>query len=349
MDLKTTSRERNIYLVIGFARSGSSLITRGLKALGIPLGDKLVSHTNHWNEKGFFEDNEIIFKIYVKLFEALGYAKRGILLLDKKSQLSSKVGEIRKKAIALLEQRFSNSAFYGFKNPNTSKLLPFWQSIFATMKIRDNYIITLRNPLSSAQSFSTLTELDLEICLLIWLMHTIPSIEDTQGKTRVVVSYELLLQQPREQLLRIKEKLHIPNLSTANEVEQFTTQFLDTRLNHHPFVESDLKTHPAMACAPLCKDVYALLLKTARDELSLESDEFKKAWKSIMEELDRVYPLYRLLDKTLQKNKALRKSLKAVNKSIFWKLLYPLRKIDHLFRTRREKARLTKRVITAYE
>lgn len=344
--------QRHIYAVIGFARSGSSLITRGLKALGIELGNKLVDFdkTNRWNSKGFWEDKEIIFNIYVKTFAALEYGKRGILLLDKKAQTGTQLEEMRKTAEQLLEERFETTHHYGFKNPNTSKLLAFWQTIFKKMDLEEHYIITLRNPLASAKSFSLLTELDLEVCLLLWLMHTIPAVEDTHGKNRVVVSYELMMQDPRKELERIKQSLHIPDLAPQSEIDIFANEFLDTKLNRHSVTENDLKTHQAISSAPLCITVYELLYRVAKDELNIESAEFKEAWSAIMIELEKVYPLFRLLDKVLRQNKLLKKTIRETNKSIIWKLVYPLRLIDDKLRAIRTKNRRSnKRVVTAYE
>lgn len=351
MNWQNKEPQRNIYAVIGFARSGSSLITRGLQALGIDLGNKIVKFEkdNSWNTKGFFEDEEIIYQILVKVFKKLDYGKRGILLMDKNLQTGHILDEIRNDAVRILQHRFSSTEHFCFKNPNTSKLLPFWESVFKKLNAHENYIITLRNPLSSAKSFSERTQLDLEVCLLLWLMHTIPAIEDTFGKKRIVVSYELMIQDPKRQLERIKNILSIPPLADAQQIELFTQEFLDEKLNRHPLHDEDLETHPSMSVAPLCRDVYHLLMKLAKDELSFECAEFHSSWRNIMNELDKVYPLYCLLDTTLRRNKQLRRALKVINKSIVWKLLYPLRLIDDKLREIRMKDRLRRRVITAYE
>ena len=176
------------------------------------------------------------------------------------------------------------------------------------MQLQEHYIITLRNPLASAKSFSLLTELDLEVCLLLWLMHTLPAIEDTHGKNRIVVSYEQMIQNPRKELERIKHQLHIPDLAPESEIEIFANEFLDKNLNRHGVSEEDLKNHPAIASATLCISVYELLYRVAKDELTFECDEFKYSWQKIMTEFEKIYPLYRLLDKVLRQNKTLKKN-----------------------------------------
>jgi hypothetical protein len=68
---------KNIFLVLGMARSGTSAITRGLNALGIDLGNKLTPANEKWNPKGFWEDNEVVYQINAKIscsaFPALWY------------------------------------------------------------------------------------------------------------------------------------------------------------------------------------------------------------------------------------------------------------------------------------
>lgn len=57
-------------------------------------------------------------------------------------------------ALALLEKDFAGQALCGIKDPRASRLMPFWQSVFATADIRDCYVIALRTPGSVARSLS---------------------------------------------------------------------------------------------------------------------------------------------------------------------------------------------------
>lgn len=341
--------QKNIFLILGFARSGTSVITRSLKALGIDLGENLVKPTDSWNPTGFFEDSEVLYNVHTKLYTALGHKMRGIRVIDKKQQTSDLVKEARASAIELLSQRFKNTLYWGFKDPGTTKVLPFWQNIFDTLNIQDHYIIALRNPLSSAQSYANLTKSDLELALLLWLMHTIPAINDSFGRKRIVVSYELLMQDPRIQLQRIKNSLNIPSISDDSAMDIFANEFLDKKLHHNKYNSEDLRSHPAITVAPLCFQVYELLMRIARDEITFDSREFSSSWQEIKNELDKIYPIYCYMDTVLQRNKQLKNTLRDINKSIIWKLLYPFRYIDDKLRAQRLKARERKQLVTAYK
>lgn len=176
------STQKNIFVVLGVARSGTSAIARGLKALGIELGDKMSSGNSKWNAKGFWEDTDIVYQINGKAFSMLDFAPYGIKTLDPAKQTSEKLHEVKLAAIELLKQRFTATDHWGFKDPSTIKLLTFWQNIFHELSIKENYIIALRNPLASAQSYQKVTGSGIEISLLLWLMHIIPAIEETELK-----------------------------------------------------------------------------------------------------------------------------------------------------------------------
>jgi len=59
--------EKNIYVILGFSRCGTSVIARSLKTLSIDLGNKLIPPRNKWNPTGFFEDKEIVHDMGISL------------------------------------------------------------------------------------------------------------------------------------------------------------------------------------------------------------------------------------------------------------------------------------------
>ncbi len=342
--------QKNIFVILGVARSGTSAITRGLKALGIDLGDKINkgSSQSKWNAKGFWEDTDIVYKINGEAFTTLGFASYGIQVLEPTLQTSDKLHTVKHSAIQLLNQRFATTDYWGFKDPSTVKLLAFWQAIFNELHIQDNYIIALRNPLASAQSYKKLTGSELEIGLLLWLMHLFPAVEETQGKNRVIVSYDLLMQDPNKQLNRIKRELNITLPVDPTELHAYTHDFLDKKLHRHEYTLDDLKSHPATRVTPLCVEAYELFMKVANDEITFNDAKFKSRFQELQHELQKIYPIYCYIDTLLKENTQLKKSLKHIHKSVLWKMLYPLRMIDNMLRSKRHKLRAKKRVLKAY-
>lgn len=329
-------KQKNVFVILGMARSGTSAIARGLKAIGIDLGEHL-KQENQWNPKGFWEDNEIMFNINNSILSALHYSWDSVRLVDSAQQLDTKINPIKELAGQLLAQRFSTTDYWAFKDPRTAKILAFWQSVFNAHHINDHYIIALRNPLSSAYSYQRLMGADLEHGLMLWVVQYLSAIEGTQAKQRLIVSYDLLMQNPRRQLDRIKQSFNLPLLTDPAEIDAYADGFLDKSLQRFEYSVDDLQSHSALTVAPLCLRMYELLLRVAKDELAFDDAEFVIAWQSIKDNFAALAPIYLYVDMLLQRNDSLNKATRALHKSRLWKLIYPLRKIDALLRSYKKK------------
>ncbi|HTM64059.1 MAG TPA: hypothetical protein VL360_06115, partial [Gammaproteobacteria bacterium] len=69
---------------------------------------------------------------------------------------------------------------------------------------------------------------------------------------------------------------------------------------------------------------------------------------SIRTEFYEQYPLYLYADLVLKDNLQLQREIRAIKKSLAWKLLVPLWRLDELLRRRRKKSRMHKRLAKAY-
>lgn len=329
---------KNIFVILGPARSGTSAITRALKVLGIDLGNHLTRASKTVNPKGFWEDNEIVYKINRNIFHQLNCLSSGVALLDEEIFNDNKLHSLKKSAIELVKQRFNTTNAWGFKDPQTTRLLPFWKEVFASLHLNENYIIALRNPLSSAQSYQNLSAADIETGLLLWLMHIVPAIQETMGKKRVVVSYERLMENPGEQLERLQTKLGITQPINNHDRDQYIHEFLDKNLYRNQFSDENLKSHPAVQLFPLCLQTYDLLLRISRDEIDFADTEFLHEWQTIWNAVKNNQHFYRYIDSLLKKNFEVKNELRAIHRSRLWKMIYPLRIIQngvHAFRHRR--------------
>lgn len=340
--------QKQIFIVLGMARSGTSAVTRGLQALGVDLGEELTPANHKWNPTGFWEDHEIIYKINNRIFNILNFQPYGIMGIDPQIQNSDQLDAVRKDAIDLLNKRFASTTQWGFKDPSAVKVLAFWQTIFTQCHLHDNYIIALRHPLSVAKSYQALTGLECEVGLLLWLMHMLQALDGTQNHTRIVVSYELLLKNPIKELTRMQRNLSILNQTNTTLMDTFAQQFLDKSLQHFMHDDRQLTNNPAIAVVPLCVPLYQLLQQLAQDRISFQDPQFQSELNSIKNSLNATYPLYVYIDELLKRNKNLSTSLKMIHKSLLWKMLYPLRFIDDLLRTRRHSSRLKRRLSKAY-
>lgn len=338
---------KKVFVVLGMARTGTSAISRALKVFGVDLGDALTKGQEQWNPTGFWEDSDIVYGINGKIFSRLNFAPYGMMTIPPADLSRNKLADIYDEAAAVLEKRLQRTDIFGFKDPSTIKVLPFWREVFSKMKINDYYIIALRNPLAAARSYQKLTGCELELGLLLWCSHLLQAVEDTRGARRLVVSYDLLLQDPRRQLDRIASAFQLGEINEA-DAQFYTQEFLDTKLNRFQATHDEFNEHPSVRAVQYCKDLYEILLKVAQDEWKFESPVFTARWQEIESEYARMHPMYCYLDRLLKKRKTLKNKLRDIHKSYLWKLLLPVTRFDTYLRLRRRRKHLKERMISTH-
>jgi hypothetical protein len=334
-------------MVLGMARSGTSAITRGLKAIGVDLGDKL-HQPDQRNPKGFWEDNDVNYKVNRSILRSMGYPWFCAGLADHlRLKDNAVLNGMIPYAVNLVQDRLAGVKCWGFKDTNTIQLLPFWQTVIAEAGAEDRYVIALRNPLGCAHSNIRHSNLELEAGLLGWLKCIILAVDGTHHKKRVVVSYDLLLNDPVTALQHMSRGLDIEIRNNA-EVDFYARNFLDKKLHHHVYGETDLQNDVAIAAVPLCLRVYALMMRLASNSLSFADQDFLTEWAAIRVEFDAYRPLYTYANTIQKQNQQLEREIRAIHKSFIWKLVYPLRRLDDALRVRRKAARQSRRLVKAY-
>jgi hypothetical protein len=213
-------------------------------------------------------------------------------------------------AVTYLQSYFLNHSLWGFKDPRTILLLPFWHTIIQSRAVDDSYIIAIRNPLSVASSLRERQNMDALKSHLLWLLYMVPNLKRVAGRPFLVVDYDLLMADPRKQLARIAHRLNIP-LSEANrsEIESFTHDFLKPRLRHSAFGPSDFGAIPHVS--PLTREAYHWLRRLATDGIECDDGRFWSAWERI-QDLTGV-----LISKTASTDKKWTEAMKSDSGGIF--------------------------------
>ena len=254
---------RRVFVVAGMHRAGTSVIARGLQALGIDLGDRLMSADQRMNARGFFEDMDVV-RQDDALLDAFGGDWKNLALLDAVDWRDPELSTARTDARRLLEARLARSGQFGFKDPRVARLLPFWQAVFAEMGVADAYVIAVRHPLSVIDSLMARDGLDVRRSGWLWLTHLVCALHYTAGRPRVVVDYDRLLAAPERELARMAEGLGLPAAAlTGEDVTTYTRDFLSAELRHAEHTPEDLA---ATVVPPLVRDAYALAQRLACDE-----------------------------------------------------------------------------------
>ena len=276
-------------VVLGMHRSGTSLIARGMKALGVELGQDLMP-ADPYNPTGFWEDNAI-YNVNERLLASIERVWYSIAPIWSEAGGLPDIQALKLEAVQTVRMRFGNFPLWGFKDPRTARLLPFWQDILKHLGVAESYVLVIRNPISVARSLKTRNEFALEKSNLLWLEHYVEAYTHTCGKPRVVVDYDALMDHPAEQLRRIAERLALPLGPEAEQaITDYTDGFVDNDLRHSVFEPTDvcLDIH----ASELISKTYDLLRKVALDQLDGDGEEVRSALASARSGLEGFGPFF---------------------------------------------------------
>ncbi len=294
-------RGRAVFIV-GAGRSGTSVITRGVQALGVNLGNDFKRATRK-NPTGFFEDAALL-DISKRVRRSLGLLPGSVRLLEPADWERPAIADLRSAAERTIRQRFSGRTPWGFKYGRTLRILPFWEPVLESLGTDAAFVVALRDPLSVARSRARIDprrgvqeKSDLE-----WLAGVVPYFRRMRGRPLVVVDYDLLMQDPATQLRRVARVLELPlNADTGAAVDTYARGFLRPGMQHNRFDLEDLQQSPRLN--PLCRDAYLLLHRLATDELAPGDEAFWESWNNMERKLAEMGPLLRLIDELEQRNR----------------------------------------------
>ncbi|MGB0953149.1 MAG: family 2 glycosyl transferase, partial [Planctomycetota bacterium] len=137
--------------VVGMHRSGTSMVARMLEAGGVGFGpSNELAGPNEDNPYGFWE-HEGIRRVNEELLAKLGGDWRNPPCITEEGWRAAVTEELDQRAVALLETVAVSAPAFGWKDPRTSLLLPFWLARCGT-KVRP--ICCLRHPSSVAASLA---------------------------------------------------------------------------------------------------------------------------------------------------------------------------------------------------
>jgi len=260
--------KKRIIAVIGSQRSGTSAITRGLQALGVSLGNYTWPDIKRSdNEKGFFEDTEVLF-LDVSMLNSIGLTWDNPVLPvfdDNTRQVLSGFFPI---AENIMRRRLESSDLFGFKDPLIARLLPLWNEVFRKIGADVSYVIACRNPLSVAMSLQKRDNFDIVKGCYIWLGALLPALVHSEGFNRIVIDYDEIIDNPAKQLQRAADFLNLKFNSESPEFKEYRDDFLSGSLRHTSFEAGDILGHSDVP--PKIAELYTLLKKLAKDEANID-------------------------------------------------------------------------------
>lgn len=291
---QSATNDRHLVVVLGMHRSGTSAIARSLQLLGIHLGTNLLGGAADNNEKGFFEDLDIV-NFNDVLLTALGGHWHSLSHCPTTTQCLGTLvmQQLHEQAIALLEQKMTTADWVGIKDPRIARLLPFWKKVFATLNIDIRYLLAIRNPLSVAASLRRRDGFTEAKSHYLWLQHVIPSVLETRGSQRAVLDFDRLMNNPEPEIRRFALELGLADRLDEAALDDYCSSFLETRLRHSNFDLQDLEHAPAIP--RLAVDAFATLSRVGAGNAPIDSEEVTARFCEFSDELERLRPALHLI------------------------------------------------------
>lgn len=298
-------------LVLGAGRSGTSTLARALMALGVELGREFKAPTRK-NPRGFFEEVHML-AIAKDVRRQLGLRAEHVRLLGQQDWCNTDLESLREEMTDAIEAAMGDAPVWGFKYASNGRILPFWMSVFSSMKIRPAFVLAYRNPLSIAASRRKLDadRGDQQKNDLEWLAHVVPYLHLTRGYPLVVVDYDRLVQEPHRELERMAGVLGV--VPDPSAVDAFVNGFLSPDLRHNHCDASALKTDRTLH--PLVRRG-ALLLEGLTTDLNPPDDTFWDQWAELRQALYEHASQHALVDRLIDQRRRAR----------WWDVVTPLRK-----------------------
>ncbi|MFZ2062455.1 MAG: hypothetical protein WAU82_15700 [Candidatus Binatus sp.] len=253
--------------------------------LGVYLGNDFISPKPD-NPTGYWEDRHI-FEINERLLAFFGLKWEEVALIDDARWDEPGVEALRTEAVAYLKSEFVSHSLWGFKDPRTIRLLPFWRSVLRVLEVDECYLLVIRNPRSVANSLIRRHGMDAVTAHLLWLVYVVPNLSMIANRPFIVSDYDLVMADPRPELERIAHGLKIP-LTDASKagIDQFASDFLDPNLRHSFFNVSDFELD--LDLPPLTREAYLWLRSLATDRTATDSPRFWAAWESSRRAVERL-------------------------------------------------------------
>jgi hypothetical protein len=233
-------------MVLGMHRSGTSVLTRIVNLLGVPVGNEpdLVV-PDEANAKGYWESLSLT--LYQEsLLERLGGRWDAPPLLvpgwERSTGLMFEVGRARR----VFRRIYGGLPVWTWKDPRTSITLPFWRR---AIRPRVLAVVIHRHPLEVARSLAARDGLGKLHALDLWEHYNRALLANTAGLPAFFVSYERVLDDPVIVAGQIHAFLRAHGMTLRSVPQEEVGAFVDAALRHAAVDMAELDRDPDVSIA----------------------------------------------------------------------------------------------------
>lgn len=264
-------------------RSGTSALTGLLEKSGVYLGKNLLPPMKGVNEKGFFENYDIVF-LHNRILEYIGSHWIDPRPLPKFDFTDNNILSFQNKLEKILCQDLVDHTFWGVKDPRMCRLFPIWKNTIMNLGSDSNFILIFRHPDEVAESIFKRDGINKETTYISWLWHVLESERFTRDFKRVLIFYDDLLSSTTNTFNKIQKTLQIsfPN-------QNFSDSFIKSSYKHH---KADLEKNTSQPSK--FRDLAIFLYKNIKPN---KTDIFDSTWNLFQQEIKNTLPFLPYLAK----------------------------------------------------
>lgn len=213
--------------VVGMHRSGTSMVARMLEAGGVGFGAETeLAGPDADNLHGFWE-HQGLRGINEELLRRLGGDWRNPPQDPTQALADPRHDDLRARARTLLQELKSSADIWGWKDPRTSLLLPFWMPLLPS---EPRAVMCLRHPADVAASLASRNQLPVQLSGFLWQEYVALVCSQLHGREVLVVSYERILEDPAREAQRLADFLKVGDVA-LDPVAMAAA--VDRKLAHH--------------------------------------------------------------------------------------------------------------------
>jgi hypothetical protein len=280
--------ESTAIFVAGMHRSGTSALTGALGAMGVALGDRLLSPGSD-NPKGYWEHEDAV-AIHERLLSSLERHWDDVRPLPSGWQSSEAARIASEEIAALISRDFALSPLWAIKDPRICRFLPLWIVATKELGIRPTVLFVARQPSEVAASIERRNQWVTPIGELLWLRHVLEAEQASRDLERAAVTYDDLLSDPAGAVSAALGRLGVQGSADVRDGRELLSRFVDAGDRHHRHVTA---REPSSGFGIIAMKAYEALANSAREgdawsDLRQCAERFDELWRKSGAEIDAV-------------------------------------------------------------
>jgi hypothetical protein len=228
--------------ILGMHRSGTSLLARTLNLIGLNLGpEQVLAKGGIYQPRGLWE-HEKIMHLNGEILARYGGTWEELPIFPPGWESSPTIDDLKQRGRTLIQDTFAEAKQWGWKDPRNCLTLPFWQQLLPQMR----YVLCLRNPVDVAHSLAHRNSFSPEKTSSLWLAYVTSALQHSDGRARLIVFYEDLINDWKRELHRLAAFLGMPERAEQVEVSDKVRDFTEKGLQHYRTSIAETATNPSI-------------------------------------------------------------------------------------------------------